>query len=197
MGGSWIQHRFNHHNWKLGVRELQIRATEYYGHQEGYSGAINSCSDISLHRPKVEIKTDKQLLEYIEGRTEHIETRSAEVIDLGITGYSIAKPMLKEYFGRPILGPHDLRGMKEPAVLVSQYGVIKGKGTVAHLKERAKRLVLQEGFENDYYIVGKNISKVYVMTGEGNVVKKTTKKSDTSQLILPLHNWIVYGWAAD
>jgi hypothetical protein len=197
MGGSWIQHKFNNHDWRSGVRDLQRKADEYYGHREGYSGAINSCTHISLHVPKAVFKTEKQLWEYIESRTERISTRDAEVIDLGISGYSIAKPVIQEYHGRPILGPHDLRGLKEPAVLVTQHGSIKGKGTVAHLKERAKRLVMQELFENDYYIVGKNVSKVYVVTGEGMVVKKTTKKSDSNQLVLPLHDWVVYGWAAN
>lgn len=194
MGATEIMHQFEHHDYRIGIRELKKKADEVYGHQDGYSGEINSVDNFRLHRPTAPIKTNKQLLAYIENRLEKaIETREAEVIDLGVVGYTIAKPVVNEYYGQLQMNPSLLRGLKEPALLLNERGGAIKQGTVASLKEFGKRKVMQERFEHDYYIISKNTPKVYIITGEGKLVKNTSKKNDSSQLILPIHKYVVYG----
>jgi hypothetical protein len=175
--------------------ELKAEATIEYGHQDGYSGQINSCGDITLHRPSKPLKTDKQLWDYVQDRMDDMGTGVGEVIDLGIVSYSIAKPVVKEFTGRLQIDFSQYRSVKDPAILLHPNGRMIATGTLAELKEKAKRLVLQETFENDYYIVGKSTKKVYVVTGEGKMVKTTTKKSDANCKVIPYHNYVVYGWA--
>lgn len=195
MGATDFSHKFKHYKWEVGVRELQEEATRTYGHKEGYSGAINSCSSFSLHRPVVQLNNERELLDYVDKRLEHISKRDGEVIDLGIVGYSIAKPIVSEYCGSIMLNPRTLIKLNRPAMLINGNGFVVSTGTQAEMKEQGKRLVMKEKFEHDYYIVGKNTNKVLVVTGEGKIVKSTSKKSDYTQLVLPMHNFIVYGVA--
>ena len=81
-------------------------------------------------------------------------------------------------------------------IKVTPEGIIKARGTMAELKEKGKKLVLREKFEHDYFIVSKSASKVFKVTGEGKMVKKTSRTSDATTLVLPYHKFIVYGWAA-
>lgn len=195
MGANTFIHTFKHYDWRMGIRELQAEAERMYGHQEGYSGQINCVDDFRLHRPNRAFRNMNEVYDYVEERLERISKREGEVIDLGIEGYSIAKPVVREYYGFLNIDPRDLRNTKEPAILVNQRGFVEARGTVAELKERAKKLVMKQKFEFDYFIVGKNTNKIYIVTGEGKRVKSTTKKSDEKQLVLPYHHYIVYGVA--
>lgn len=99
MGSVSFGHVFNHYDWRMGIRELQRQADEEYGHQQGYSGAINSCDHFTLHRPNRPLRNMQDVWDYADSRLEHLGKREGEVIDLGITGYSIAKPVVNEFGG--------------------------------------------------------------------------------------------------
>lgn len=124
--------------------------------------------NFSFHNPGFEFRNLDQLWEYVSNRTERIDKNYAEVIDLGVTGYSIAKPVINEIRGGFLpIDLHALKAMKEPAMLIEERGFIRDKGTVSDLKRRASQRVLQERFSTDYYIVGKNIDNILMVTGEG------------------------------
>lgn len=194
MGRVTFIHRFESNDWKQGVRDLKKEATFEYGHNP-YAGTIACCDGISLHSPYKQLSNIKDALTYIEGRLDEIHD-TGEVISLGLKGYSIAKPVIKDYYGGDIDKRTLLRGNKEPAVLIveSTHTVVK-RGTVSELKDFAKNLVLKEKFTKDYYIVGKNLSVPLRITGEGKIVKKTSRKSSGTTLVLPIHDYVVYGWA--
>lgn len=197
MGVAEFFHTFEHYDWRLGIKDLQEEAEEEYGHQQGYSGEINSMSvsNFSVHRPNRTFKSMQDVWDYVEDRIEYIEKREGEVIDLGITGYSIAKAVVKEYHGNHNISSSTLMGIKEPAVLLDEHGFVKARGTMAELKERGKQQVLKERFEHDYFIVGKNSTRIFIITGEGKSVKKTSRQSDANTLVLPYHKFVVYGVA--
>lgn len=197
MGATSFMHRFTHHDWRMGVRELQRQAEEEYGHRQGYSGAINSCHHISLHRPNRVFRDMKDVSDYVRGRLELLDKREGEVMDLGVIGFSIARPVVHEFRGYFPYDPRLLRGRKEPAALLTVRGFPLRYGTLGQLKTYGMELVLNEKFEHDYYIVSRNTDRVYVVTGEGRMVKSTTRKSGNGVLVLPYHEWVVYGWAAE
>jgi hypothetical protein len=200
MGASDVTHRFSHHNWETGVRDLKVRTLETYGHQEGYSGKLHDIGHIVLHKPTIKFKNDAELWEYVERRLEKMNKGYGEVLSAGITGYSIAKPVVVDYRGPQIWDSAVARGVKEPAILLHldltryNYRTI-AKGTVAELKEKARKLLMREKFENDYVIIGKNIAQPLLVTGEGKMVGSTTMNSDANKLVLPYHDWVVYGSA--
>jgi hypothetical protein len=198
MGASDVTHRFSHHDWEIGVRDLKVKSLEKYGHQDGYSGKLHNIDHIRLHNPNVKFKNDVELWDYIERRLERINKGCGEVLSAGVVGYSIAKPVITDYHGPHLWDSSVTRGVKEPAILLHldftryNYRTI-AKGTVAELKEKARKLLLREKFENDYVIIGKNISQPLLVTGEGKMVGSTTMTSDANKLVLPYHDWIVYG----
>jgi hypothetical protein len=195
MGATEFSHRFNHYDYKKGIRELQQEATAMYGHNEGYSGEINCCSNFTLRTPSTPVKSEKQLWAYVEKRLDVLEKGEGEVIDLGVTEYLIAKPVVSDYHESVAVFAHVLKNLNKPAVLINERGLVISNGTLADLKKQAKLRVLKERFDCDYYIIGKTMKTVYFVTGESTTVKSTSKRSDTSQLVLPMHNYVVYGIA--
>lgn len=194
MGKVTFCHRFESHDWRQGVRELKEEAIFQYGHNP-YAGTISCCDSISLHSPRRGLTDEGEIYAYINDRLDDMYD-SGEVISLGIKGYSIAKPVIKDYYGGDIDKKTFFRGHKEPAVLISEraHSIIK-RGSVAELKEYAKNLVMKEKFEKDYFIVGKNLAVPLKITGEGKIVKRTSRKSSDKSLVLPVHDYVVYGWA--
>lgn len=195
MGVYEFSHTFEHYDWKMGIRDLQQDADDEHGHQQGYSGEINSVSNFSMHRPNKKFKSMSDVWDYVEDRYGDMDKGDGEIIDLGLVGYSIAKAVVQEYHGNLNTSSSTLRGIKEPAVLLDERGFVKARGTMAELKEKAKRLVLKEKFQHDYYIVGKNSPRIFVATGEGKMVKNTSRQSDSNTLVLPYHKFVVYGLA--
>ena len=197
MGATDFCHLIEHHDWVTAIRELQDLADEEYGRRDGYSGAINSMDlrNFSVHRPGRRFKSMDDVWDYVEDRFNRMGKNEGEVIDLGVAGHSIAKAVVKEYHGNVNMSPSTLRGIKEPAVLMDRHGVVKASGTMSELKEKGMKLVLKEKFSDDYLIIGKNSSKVFIVTGEGKMVKSTSRKSTANTLVLPYHKYIIYGLA--
>lgn len=195
MGGCSIQHTFEHYDWRIGVEDLKREAEEYYGHQEGYSGAINSCC-ISLHSPKCTLKSIKQAYDYAETRLEFLPNGDGECVRLGLKGYTIIKPVIEPYPRTKNLNfePENIDRHGKPAVLVSKSGSFVSNGTLSEMKETAKNLLIRGNFKNDYFIVTK--SKVFKCTSEKKQVKTTKQQSNTNQVVLPRHTYVVYGWAS-
>jgi hypothetical protein len=194
MGSTQFGQKFNHYDWRLGVRALQEEANKVYGHQDGYSGKINSCDEFSLHTPRVKFANDKEVWKYVRTRLPNIEKSTGEVIDLGITGHAITKPVIEDY-GGIVFNPAKLQVTNKQAIMLNKSGFMVSNGTLEEMKEQGKRRVMHEKFELDYYIISKNSAKVYVVTGKTKYVKSTSKRSDDNQLVRSLHDFFVYGWA--
>lgn len=198
MGQVPIFHRFNHYDAVTGVHELVLKAREEFGDREGYSGAINSITNFFIHVPTQPVNTEKRLRDYIAYRMDNcIEKYDGEIIELGITDYAIATPVIREYKGRP---PFDLdvvrRHADAPSLLFSDMGILLTRGFLIDIKGEAKRFVMQNKFLHDVFIVIPKTLEVLIVTGQARMVKHTTKKSDFKTLILPHHDYVVYGWGS-
>lgn len=140
------------------------------------------------------------MYDFVDKRLENLSKHQGEVLDLGVTHYFIAKPVVKpslnekSYFG---LNSKDFS--KSSAALVDWRKKVIDRGTVAELKERAKKIVFSEGDKDvRYYIVSRNTDKVYCVKLEGKEVKSTKKKSDSKTLtyVFEYHDYLIYGWAS-
>lgn len=196
MGNVNFSHFFEHHDWRKGVEELQARAIRNYG-EDPYNGTISTVNNISLHRPSRSLKTESELWEYLQQRLNYLNSREGEVIDLGVVGYIIAKPVITRWTQEvPNFDPSIFKRFNTPAVMYNGRGFTGDVGTVAELKKKAERLIVTMKFKYDYFIVGRT-GTVYICTGEGKTVKSTQRKSTPTSLVLENHRWVVYGWAKE
>ena len=197
MGACSISGSFVDSDWKKGMNRVQDEDEQYYGYQDGYSGASNSCSfcfrDVSVK--------EKDIQKYIKDRLEVLGSGDGEVIPLGIESYAVCSAVIFECPYPPFDSRSYLRGCKEPAVLLKLnrrrgatnfYKEISA-GTVSDLKKQAQMLLYKDKFETDYYIVGR--SKTYKCTEKRVIYKKTNKKSTNEILVVPLYKFLYYGWA--
>jgi hypothetical protein len=199
MASHTVGHSYEHYDWKMGLEDIKRQTLSEYGHQEGYSGQIHDVTNIR-YLGTVNLKKPKDIDAYIDQRLDRLAKRQGEVISLGIIGYSIAQPVIKEYRGHISADYTEVKSSRSPAILYQiddEHHYLRkiSEGSVAELKQRAKDKIMQCKFEFDYVIVGKNIAVPLLITGEGKMVKSTTKKSDHSKLVLPYHRFVVYGWA--
>lgn len=198
MGACDVGGTFKAYDWRSGIQRVIEDAEAYYGHQEGYSGAANSCS-FSYKGDKSSL-TKKELNAYIDSRMDNLGKRDGEVILVGIEGYDIIKT---EYVPQTVDDPLFIKrlfvGQKGPALLLvydwrSNNYKIERAGTIAEMKALAHIRLRSENYEKNYTILTKK-GKI-VCKGVVTNVKKTTRKTDEKNLILPIYKYMYYGWAA-
>lgn len=193
-------------DWKTGIREIQRDAEDMYGEQDGYSGAPNSCEFIYkgeyFELGKNTKKATEQLNAFIDSRLDCLGTGDGEVIKVGIDGYVIINTVFKEVFGyAPFDRYYFLQKMgREPALLLKEnpykastmnFVIVEG-GTISELKKSAHKLMRQEKYSCNYYILSKN--HLYFCTKEEVKKEKTSRKTNEKYLVLPLYKFIYYGW---
>lgn len=187
-GGS-----FEAFDWREGIRNIQDEAESYYGHQEGYSGAANSCS-FSYGGDKRGL-TKKQLDKFIDERMENLGTGDGEVVKVDISGYGIIKTQVQPAGFLRFDTRELMRGLKRPAILIEDAGYTQRKiaeGTQAELKRKVDSLLRSCNYSKTYYILTRKDS--YICSGNIKNVKKTTQKTTEKQLVLPLYKFVYYGW---
>lgn len=197
MGSIDIKHVYEDYDWRLGLDIIQSRSQAVKGYSDGYSGEIHDITNITFIGDLTNNK-DKNMI--INERLQRLDKRQGEVAIIDRVGYSIAKPVIKDYLFPLALDPRELRGFKSPAALYEVLDLpghmrFVGDGSVAELKKRAKCLIMDKKFQYDYIIVGKNIANPLLITGEGKRVRNTSQKSNDNQLVLPYYKYIVYGRA--
>ena len=76
MGACEVSGSFKDIDWKIGIEKIQRRDEDYYGHQDGYSGATN-CVSFGFGGNHPELKTNKQISAYIRKRMENLNVTPA------------------------------------------------------------------------------------------------------------------------
>lgn len=200
MGACGISGTYRAYDWQSGIRRVQEEAEAYYGHQEGYSGAANSCS-FYFKGNKFDVK-EKELNKYIDERMDMLGKRDGEVLCLGVEGFDIIKTVI-EPCNRNISDVDKkflFKGIKNPALLLRYnysrdfYEVVK-TGTIAEMKVAAHEQLRKKNYSENYYILTKK--SMLSCKGDKKTVKKTTRKNDVKTLVLPIYKFIYYGWAAE
>lgn len=200
MGACEISGTFKAHDWKTGINRIQQEAEEYYGTQDGYSGAENSCS--FRYVGDFSNKTKSQIKKYIKDRMENMYKRDGEVIKVATIGYTIATT--KYQADDKIPGWY--RYMEQyidkhrPATLLIGAGdwrcKVLGSGTIAEMKALAHRQLRSINYMQNVYIVTKN-KKFIQCSADAKNYKKTTRKTDDKHLVLEYNEYAYYGWAAE
>ncbi len=191
-------------DWKKGINEIIEDAEAMYGSQEGYSGAENSCNfyyeGSHLEFGKKTKKAEKDLSAFIESRLDRLGSGEGEVIKVGEEGAVICSTEIVEQHGiaRFDRGYYLSKMKKEPALLLKidihvtgGVRVISG-GKVSELKEEVHKLLRNEKYENEYYILTKN--KLYLCSGKSVFKKQTKMKTNDKVLVLPQYKFVYYGW---
>ena len=197
-GGSFIDS-----SWRRGIELIQQQAEEEYGHQEGYSGAPNSCN-FRYYGEKFEFgkntkKAQEEFRKFRELRMDNLGTGCGEIISVGIEYYGVISTEIKEEQWVTFDSRYYLReARKGPAVLLKPYDFsstrmkIVAEGTVADLKKIVHFELRKNKYEQEYYIVSK--TKNYLCTGKIKQQKTTQRQTDDKVLVLPFYKFIYYGW---
>ena len=140
-GGTFIDS-----SWRRGIEIIQDEAEREYGHQEGYSGAPNSCNFFFVGE-KFELgkdtkKAQKDLNDFIDKRMDRLGTGEGEIISLGIEYYGIiSTEIIEEIFVNFDSRYYLKKAKKGLAVLLmpydrsNSYMKVIAEGTVADLKK--------------------------------------------------------------
>lgn len=203
MGACSGSGSFIDSSWRRGITLVQQEAEKEYGHQEGYSGAPNSCSfryiGEKLDFAKDTKKARKDLDNFIRQRMDNLGNGDGEIISLGVEYYGIISTEIKEEICVGFDSRYYLKNAKKgPAVLLAPYDTsgsfmrVIAEGTVADLKKLAHSELRKNKYEIDYYIVTK--TKNYLCTGKVKQQKKTQRQTDDKVMILPFYKFIYYGW---
>lgn len=193
MGGCSGGGSFKSTDWREGINKIIEEAEDYYGHQEGYSGAANSCEFRYLgDKSKL---SKKELEKYIDGRMDMLGNGDGEVVNVGIVGYYVIKTKVEpaRYLGfdtREVT-----RGMQRPAILVEErhgYPRKIAEGTQAELKQKVHQLLRSCNYNKTYYILTRKAS--YLCSGDIKEYKTTKQKTTDKQLVLPVYKFEYYGW---
>ena len=203
MGACSGSGSFVDSSWRRGMRLIQEEAEREYGHQEGYSGAPNSC-DFFYKGEKFEFGKDtkkarKELNDFVRLRLDNLGTGDGEIISVGVEYYGIISTEIVEENWVSFDSRYYLKNAKKgPAVLLKPYSFgdnymkVVAEGTVADLKKIAHSELRKEKYETDYYIVSK--TKTYLCTAKIKQQKKTQKQTDDKVMVLPFYKFIYYGW---
>ena len=192
MGAIWLRGKYKALDWRDGIDKIQQMDEDYYGHQEGYSGASNSCEFVL--KGGCYSMSKKEIEDYIEKRKENLGSGMGDVLKGKVVEYAIITTDFEDVYTAPFDTRPCLLNMKKgPAVLVNPRGYPIGEGTVAELKKRVHNIMRQDNYRFNYYIVSKK--KTYFCTYKAKYQKTTQKESDEKHLVLPVHEFIYYGWA--
>lgn len=197
MGACWVSGTYSSTDWKSGIRLIQEEAAEEYGHQDGYSGAENSCTFSyfgDMHTRSIE-----EVRAFLERQKEHLGSGQGGVVLIGNGGclYNILNIQERVSSDKRLLSY--LTGRK-PAVAVSEsrMGSTKiGEGTIADLKRLATEYLKKPAtMENIVFIVSKNTDKMYVMSVRS---KESDKKLTASNIISksPIYKYGYFGWCRE
>ena len=187
-------------SWRRGINAVQDDAEREYGHQEGYSGAPNSCYfrylGEKLEFGKNTKKATEDLNKFIHSRLDRLGTGEGEIIATNLEYYGIISTDIQEVSYTHFDSRSYLRAMKKgPAVLLkNNEGYLQkvSEGTIADLKKEAHLELRRNKYEYDYYIVGK--TKTYLCTGKVKQQKKTQRVTDDKVMVLPFYKFVYYGW---
>ena len=196
MGACDVSGKFKDYSWKRGIRQIQDDAEAYYGHQEGYSGAENCCS-FSFGGSCADM-SKKELDKFIDKRMDELYKGHGEVLKGKIVEYAIIETEIVETLFLSFDSRSYLRNMKKgPALLVklleNGYPRLMKEGTVADLKKYAHRLLREDKYNYEYFIIGK--TKTYSCRGKVKYQKLTKKQTDEKHLVLPVYEFYYYGIA--
>lgn len=195
MGGCWGSGSYVSSDWKEGIKCVQKEAEHYYGIQDGYSGAPNSCSFTYLG--DFVKKTSKELDSFIQSCMDKMGNGDGGVVRMGIQSYNIYSTCIEECECLPFDSKYVLKQLRKgPAALVSnKYNIgvnILKEGNITELKKYAHIILRDNKYAEKIYIVGRN--KSYLCTYNLKEVKKTQRKTDDKYLVLPVYKFIYFGW---
>lgn len=186
-------------DWKSGIREIQQADEEYYGFQDGYSGATNSCNFIYKGDYSNILQSKSEIIKYINNRLDNLSNGDGEIICLGVDSYMIYTTYIAETDYAEFIDSKSVykNRKKGPAVLVKydpscKYPITIAEGTISDLKKLVHKELRDCKYQYTYYIIGK--TKLYVCSYLSKKQKKTKKKTDDKILVLPLNEYLYYGW---
>lgn len=195
MGACWGSGTFVHSDWRQGIYEIQKSAEEYYGDQDGYSGAENSCSFSYLK--DLSNKSEKELKKLMEDYMDKLDSGDGYVCNLGVDSYALyATKIISD-----VTAPFDTRAIlknmyKGPCMLIRLDNMgnvhMVDEGTLVDLKYKVHIKLRRSNYLEEYYILSKK--KSYYCTYEKKVQKSTKRKTDENILVVPLKKYIYFGW---
>lgn len=200
MGAVSVGGQFKGYDWATGIRAIQEEAAAEYGHQDGYSGAENSCN-FSYAGDKSHLKKS-ELNKFINDRLESLYKRSGEVICIGIDEYHIISTRYEEqkntFRHSEFEETRKLAKSKYAVIILSgRWGedcecIFKGT-TLSECKNFVHKWLRNNYYKTTAYIVGNK--KVIRCDGDVKRCKKTKRVSDDKILVLPVKKFAYYGVA--
>lgn len=184
-----------------GINGIIKHCDEQYG-DDPYNGTENTVSFYykgDYRRAYKEYnKKGKSDYDFIENRLDDLGKRDGEVIMIGDAGFLICTTDIVEVSYLDFDSRVYLKGAKGPAVLVAPYYdsyKVIATGTVADMKKEAHKYLRNNNYNTEVYIIGR--SKSFVAKAKAKFQEKTTRHSDDKNLVLPVHEYLYYGWAAE
>lgn len=200
MGACWDTGLFVDTDWKIGIRKIQNQAEIEYGHQEGYSGAPNSCT--YKYMGDYSTSTIEHVKQFMDKQAGRLPTGCGGVIKIGQSGYEIKKIVeskgdvaLYNYY----LVPQYLENSNAVAILVNNGMPFKlGNGTVEQLKHKLIDALKKRFEPEDYGIIVGIRSKYYIKYSvESTRVATTNKITNNNIVVTPLNKYGYFGWCRD
>lgn len=186
-------------DYNSGIREIQQADEEYYGSQDGYSGATNSCDFRYKGDYSDKFKSNSEIRQFIEKRLESLSNGNGEIVCIGIDSYIIYTTRIAEtdYAEFIDTGSVYKNRKKGPAVLIKydpsvKYPITVAEGTISELKKLVHTELRDCKYQYDYYIVGK--TKLYYCSYNAKKQRTTQRKTDDKTLVLPVYEYLYYGW---
>lgn len=182
-----------------GMNVIQDACRERYGENSCYSGSectvdfryVGDWSNLS----KSEI--DKK----IKNKLDNMFKWDGEIAKISDEGFIVCKTKIEEVTSVPFDKNAYFKQNHgdASAILVEErdngYCRYLNRGTVAKLKELAHRELRDKQYSVVCYIISR--TKVYQCSFDAQYYKTTKRKTDDKYLVLPLYNYVYYGWASE
>ena len=184
---------FDYINNKGGITAIQEVERYIYG-DDYYNGSLCLCS--FSYAGDWRDKTDKEIKRIIEKRMIDMPKCSGEVAKVETVGVIICSTDIEEVDNVPFNSETCLKSISKGAsALVEYLGAsrfnIKMEGPVTYLQGYVNALMRGENYSKKYYIVTK--SKMYFCSFKAKFQYTTTRKSNDTILVLPVHKYIYFG----
>lgn len=186
-------------DWESFIRKMQEADEEYYGYQDGYSGASNSCSFKYKGDYSDKFKSNSDIKAFVKERLDNLKSGEGEVVRIGIDSYAIYKTRIDETDYIEFIDYKSVykERKKGPAVLIKadpeyKYPIVVAEGSIADLKKLVHKELRACNYQYIYYIIGK--TKLFYCSYRLKKQKTTQRKTNENTLVLPKYKYLYYGW---
>lgn len=196
MGAAWVTGTFIDTDWKRGIANIKSKADFEYGHQDGYSGAENSCT--FKYDGDMTGKTVEEVKRFLELKESKLSTGMGGVVRLSLEGYA-------NYVLKTAESPVDtnllsyITSDKPAAALKIKNGIIVviKEGTLNDLHDIAKSEIKRLGNKDiKIFLVSKRSKKQisYYLCG---TISQNKQTGDNVIDSIPIYKYGYYGWCRE